>query len=81
MLSVLMSTFYVDVDKRDRVLRPPPPGLGVPKRRVPPALGCEEGLDQLQLITHQYLAIPKRTCLARSGSPVDQPSEFSFLIG
>jgi hypothetical protein len=30
-----------------------------------PTLGCKNGLGQLHLITHQYLVIPKRRCLAQ----------------
>lgn len=44
----------------------------MPQRYVHTALGCEKGLDRLQLVTHQYLAIPICTCLARSGNTVDQ---------
>jgi hypothetical protein len=65
--------------KPEAVLRSP--GVGVPQRCVHAALGCEKGLDRLQLITHQHLVVPKCTRLARSGNAVDQQFWALVFIG
>jgi hypothetical protein len=73
--------YSLGTDKRDGLVLHPP-RVGVPQRCVHAALGCEKGPDRLQFITHQYLAVPKCTRLARSGSAVDQQfwvSSFHWL--